>query len=93
LLTPLAAVPMRLEWAADPLWLRVSRLGPSWAFHASTDGAHWQFVRHFALNAEADAPSVRVGFEVQSPIGEGCAVTFDQVHFVAERLADLRGGD
>ncbi|GAA4716953.1 DUF1349 domain-containing protein [Phytohabitans rumicis] len=74
----------------DPLWLRVSRLGPNWAFHASTDGAHWHFVRHFALG-EGAAP-VQVGFVAQSPVGEGCAVSFDQIAFVPERLADMRSG-
>jgi uncharacterized protein len=74
----------------DPLWLRVSRLGPNWAFHASVDGAHWQFVRHFALG-EGAAP-VQVGFLAQSPMGEGCGVAFDHITFTPERLADLRSG-
>jgi len=76
--------------AGDPLWLRISRLGPSWAFHASLDGAYWHFVRHFALG-EGAAP-VEVGFVAQSPVGEGCAVTFDQITFRPERLEDLRSG-
>lgn len=74
----------------DPLWLRISRLGPNWAFHASLDGAHWAFVRHFALG-EGAAP-VQVGFVAQSPMGEGCAVSFDKIAFVPEPLADLRSG-
>ncbi|MGN9912923.1 DUF1349 domain-containing protein [Phytohabitans sp. LJ34] len=74
----------------DPLWLRVSRLGPNWAFHASVDGGHWHFVRHFALG-EGAAP-VRVGFVAQSPMGEGCTVTFDHITFTHELLPDLRSG-
>ena len=34
----------------------------------------------------------RVGFEAQSPTGEGCVVTFEDIRFEARRLADLRGG-
>jgi regulation of enolase protein 1 (concanavalin A-like superfamily) len=73
----------------DRLWLRVSRLGPAWAFHASTDGAYWRLVRYFTLGT--DAPCL-VGFEAQSPTGQGCEVTFDQIAFVPERLADPRNG-
>jgi uncharacterized protein len=69
--------------------LRISRLGRAWAFHASTDGAFWHFVRYFAL---PDAGAVEVGFEAQSPVGAGCTVRFDEVRFVPERLTDLRSG-
>ena len=71
----------------DRVWLRVSRLAPSYAFHASTDGRSWELVRHFALDGEP-----AVGFLAQSPTGEGCRVTFDELRFSAERLADLRSG-
>jgi hypothetical protein len=73
-----------------PLWLRIARLGPAWAFHASTDGKWWEFVRHFRLDP-ADEP-VRIGLEAQAPVGSGCTVTFDQIAFHATRLADLRDG-
>ncbi len=70
-------------------WLRIARIGPAFAFHVSRDGARWQLVRQFRLGA-GDEP--RVGFEAQSPIGDGCLVTFDDIRFEARRLADLRGG-
>jgi uncharacterized protein len=70
-------------------WLRVARLGPAFAFHASTDGATWQLVRYFALPV---ADAIRLGFQAQSPTGEGCAATFTQVGFRADRLAELRDG-
>ena len=34
----------------------------------------------------------KIGFEGQSPTGEGCSVTFDEIRFLPERLADLRDG-
>jgi regulation of enolase protein 1 (concanavalin A-like superfamily) len=71
------------------VWLRISRLGEAFAFHASTDAQHWQFVRHFALQAPA---ALSVGFLAQSPTGEGCAATFDGLDFVAEPLTELRDG-
>jgi regulation of enolase protein 1 (concanavalin A-like superfamily) len=71
-------------------WMRVSRVGQAYAFHGSTDGERWELLRLFRL----DAPSaeVRLGFEVQSPHGEGCAVRFDRVRFASATLAELRDG-
>ena len=74
----------------ESIWLRIARLGPAVAMHASTDGRRWELVRHFSL-AEHAEPAI--GFESQSPTGDGCIVTFDQVRFDARRLTDLRNGD
>jgi regulation of enolase protein 1 (concanavalin A-like superfamily) len=74
----------------NQVWLRASRSGASYAFHACTDGQTWEFVRHFAL--PADPASLRVGFSSQSPTGAGCVSHFTQVRFVAEPLTDLRDG-
>jgi regulation of enolase protein 1 (concanavalin A-like superfamily) len=73
------------------LWLRVTRSGPAWAFHASTDGAWWRLLRYFALSGDAAEP-VRVGFLAQSPAGEGCAATFDHITFRPGAPANLRDG-
>jgi len=73
----------------DGIWLRVSRMGPACALHASDDGARWELVRHFALDAPA---GLTAGFLTQSPTGEGCTASFDDVRFVAEPLAELRDG-
>ena len=72
-------------------WLRISRTTPSYALHASTDGSLWQFVRHFRLGEAADA-TVRIGLSVQSPTGEGCTATFDEIRFNPTRLTELRDG-
>jgi len=77
------------------VWLRVARLGPAFAFHASTDGSFWQLVRYFALDAGVGAragAAPAVGFLAQSPTGEGCSVTFADIGFRPERLRDLRSG-
>lgn len=73
----------------NEVWLRVSRLGRAHAFHASTDGSSWRFVRHFALEP---ADGLSVGFLAQSPTGAGCSVRFDRIVYRAARLADLRSG-
>jgi len=72
------------------VWLRVSRIDRVYAYHASTDATTWELVRVFSLgSAVADH---QVGFEAQSPTGDGCTVTFDDIRFTQHRLADLRDG-
>ena len=71
------------------IWLRVSRRGAAYAFHASPDGAHWEFVRHFAL---ASTEPMQVGFVAQSPRGDGCTVNFSDVAFATSPPGDLRDG-
>jgi uncharacterized protein len=74
---------------SNQVWLRVARLGQAFAFHAATDGASWQFVRHFSLDV---AGPIAAGFVTQSPTGAGCSATFDHIQFAAQRLGDLRNG-
>jgi regulation of enolase protein 1 (concanavalin A-like superfamily) len=71
-------------------WLRVSRIDRVYAYHASLDGRTWQMIRVFMLDNETSRD--RIGFEGQSPTGDGCSVTFDEIRFLPERLADLRDG-
>ena len=73
------------------LWLRITRSGAAWAFHASADGAWWRLLRYFALSGDA-ADLVRVGFLAQSPTGEGCAATFDRITFRPGAPENLRDG-
>jgi hypothetical protein len=73
----------------NSVWLRISRLGAAFAFHASTDGSHWSLVRHFAL-AAGETPAV--GFLAQSPLGDGCQARFDEISFESRRLDDVRSG-
>lgn len=71
------------------VWLRVSRIDRAFAYHASLDGRTWRMIRFFAIDTATPAA---IGFEAQSPTGDGCAVTFDDIQFTRERLRDLRDG-
>jgi regulation of enolase protein 1 (concanavalin A-like superfamily) len=75
--------------AGSQIWFRIARGGDCFAFHASTDGALWQLIRYFAFD---DPAGISVGFEAQSPTGEGCRVSFDEIRYEAGRLTDLRCG-
>ncbi|MCX5243323.1 DUF1349 domain-containing protein [Streptomyces prunicolor] len=72
------------------VWLRVSRIDHAFAYHASLDGKTWRMIRFFTLDDTSTPASI--GFEAQSPTGDGCAVTFDDIHFTRERLHELRDG-
>ncbi|MFF9894001.1 DUF1349 domain-containing protein [Streptomyces longispororuber] len=74
------------------VWLRISRTGAAFAFHASTDGEHWTFVRVFQLGDARQAGAALVGFLAQSPRGEGCAVAFDHIAYRPAWPEDLRDG-
>ena len=73
----------------NSLWLRIAQIGAAHAFHVSSDGRRWDLVRHFSLGQ----PQLEVGFEAQSPTGEGCRAVFSDVRLEALTLADLRSGD
>jgi uncharacterized protein len=75
--------------AGAPLWLRVTRSGRAWAFHASEDGGYWQLLRYFSLGESSGA---RVGFLAQSPTGPGCTAIFDSISFRVGAPANLRDG-
>jgi len=77
------------EIAGGPLWLRITRSGRSWAFHASEDGNGWRRVRYFSLG---EASGARVGFMAQSPEGEGCTAVFDEIVYKPGVPADFRDG-
>jgi regulation of enolase protein 1 (concanavalin A-like superfamily) len=75
--------------SGNAVYLRVARIGATYAFHYSLDGVAWNMVRYFALGVDDAA----VGFSVQSPTGAGCTATFDDIRFETRRLADLRSGE
>lgn len=76
------------------LWLRVTRTGQAWAFHASIDGQWWRLLRYFALaDQPGDAVGLsRIGFLAQSPTGPGCTATFAHIALRPSAPADLRDG-
>ncbi|MGC5051213.1 DUF1349 domain-containing protein [Micromonospora sp. DT48] len=70
-------------------WLRISRMGVVYAFHHSDDGARWKLARLFTLGPIA---SHRVGFSVQSPMGDGFDARVRHVRITPTTLLDARNG-
>ncbi len=71
------------------VWLRVARLGPAFAFHASLDGESWHLIRYFHLTPQ---DPIMIGFSVQSPTGGGCTAHFAHMSYTPGQLHDLRSG-
>ena len=70
-------------------WLRVSRIGETFAFHASDDGLWWSLIRWFTIPGGREA---QPGVLAQSPTGDGLLVRFDNVELRPEPVAELRDG-
>ena len=70
-------------------WLRISRMGETFAFHASLDGLWWSLVRFFTFDGAGRAAA---GFCVQSPTGDGLRGRFDDIEWSEEPLGELRDG-
>jgi uncharacterized protein len=73
----------------NSIYLRVAKLGGTYAFHSSSTGDFWHMVRYFALET---TPS-KAGFLAQSPTGEGCKVIFSEIEFTHTTLKDIRSGE
>jgi regulation of enolase protein 1 (concanavalin A-like superfamily) len=71
------------------VFLRVFRQGNAVAFHYSTDGHSWYFVRYFTIG---DLENMQIGFAAQSPTGKGCTVHFSEIVYRLGELTDLRDG-
>jgi regulation of enolase protein 1 (concanavalin A-like superfamily) len=74
----------------NTVYLRVARIASAFALHYSLDGSYWNMVRYFTLG---NVESLRVGFEAQSPTGQGCHVVFSEVAYYPGILKDMRNGE
>ena len=73
------------------LWLQMVRSGRAVAMHYSLDGRNWRMSRLCALEPPAGL-SMIAGLVAQSPVGEGCSVSFDSVQFSTTIPGDIRAG-
>jgi regulation of enolase protein 1 (concanavalin A-like superfamily) len=71
------------------VYLRMFRQANAVAFHYSTDGQTWHFVRYFTIGELED---MKIGFAAQSPTGKVCTVHFSEIDFRYGSISDLRNG-
>ena len=67
-----------------------TRVDDCFAFHYSTDGAEYQMVRVFTLPV---GKTVKVGFEAQSPTGEGGYRYYSEISLENKRVKNIRAGE
>jgi regulation of enolase protein 1 (concanavalin A-like superfamily) len=68
------------------VYLQVAKSGPAYVFYSSADGRNWQILRVFSLG---DVSKARVGFESQSPAGDGTEVIFSEIHYSTRKIANI----
>ena len=74
---------------ANFVWFQISRVDDCFGFHFSTDGVEYNMVRVFTLPV---GKTVKVGFEAQSPIGEGGKRYYSEISLENRRVENIREG-
>jgi len=74
----------------DTVYLQVARIGSTYVFYYSMDGAAWQIVRTFSLETQG---TVAIGFESQSPVGTGSTAEFSQMVYSPKKIANVYKGE
>lgn len=79
-----------VELQGDEVWLQLSRKGNMFAVHYSYDGTHYKMARLTNLPMSS---KIKVGFEAQSPMGEGGMREFSDIMLESFTLEDIRDGN
>lgn len=74
----------------NEVWLQLARKGSLFAVHYSLDGERFQMARLTRLPMRE---CIKVGFEAQSPIGEGGKRVFEDIVLECRTLDDIRDGN
>jgi regulation of enolase protein 1 (concanavalin A-like superfamily) len=75
--------------AGDTAYLQLARSGSALLLYRSADGRAWKLVRTFSLGT---TKPLRVGFEVQSPVGEGGEAQFSEIRYERRKIEDIFAG-
>jgi uncharacterized protein len=72
--------------SGSTVYLQIAKSGAAYVFYSSADGRTWQILRVFSLG---DSPKPRVGFESQSPAGDGTEVVFSEIHYSTRKITNV----
>ena len=67
--------------SGNTVYLQIARSGSAYVFYFSPDAKSWQVLRVFSLG---EGLKPRLGFESQSPAGQGTEVVFSEIHYSPE---------
>ena len=73
----------------DTVWLQVCRVGETFAFHYSLDGARFDMMRFFYLPVDR---TIKVGLVAQAPQGEGGDRFFSELSLANRTVKNIRFG-
>ncbi len=76
--------------ATDKMYFKLAKAGNVITLYCSEDGRQWLLVRH--LQMHVDGP-MQVGFLAQSPTGDNCVVSFDNISYRAVTIKDPYAGE
>lgn len=71
------------------VFLQVARSGNTYVFYSSVNGREWKILRTFSLDTDRKQ---MVGFEAQSPAGEGADATFSEIHYSPTKIKNIYTG-
>lgn len=71
-------------------WLQITRVGNAFAFHYSTDGAHFYMMRFFNLPV---GETVKVGMLAQAPTGPGGSRIYEHPTLEHRTVKNIRMGE
>ncbi len=74
----------------NTIWLQITRVGQSFAFHYSEDGEHFYMKRFFNLPAGG---SVKVGLLAQAPQGDGGIRIYEDLSIENKTVKNIRFGE
>ncbi len=75
--------------SGNAVYLQIAKSGQAYVFYSSTNGKDWKILRAFSLDTRAP---LNVGFESQSPAGNGSKAVFSEIQFSAKRIANIYTG-
>lgn len=77
-------------WAGGSVWLRIGTVGQGIGLYNSADGVKWRMARVFSLGVDG---GLQIGFEAQSPTGQGATATFQEISYRAQGIEDQFAGE
>ena len=75
---------------SNSVWLQITRVGNSFAFHFSEDGVTYYMMRFFNLSA---GKTVKVGLLAQAPQGNGGIRTYENLTIEKKTVKNIRFGE
>ena len=75
---------------SNSVWLQITRVGSSFAFHFSEDGVTYYMMRFFNLSA---GKTIKVGLLAQAPQGNGGIRTYENLTIEKKTVKNIRFGE